>query len=96
MILKKLKSNLTKICSLVCDWILDNKLSIHFGKDKTKTNSMLFSSKRKVKKANPLNIQYKDIKIEQYSKVTYLDSIIDETLSGESMTTHVMNKVIQD
>ena len=70
---------------------MDNKLSIHFGEDKTK--SILFSSKRKIKKANPLNIQYKDIKIKQYSKVTYLGCILDETLSGESMAIHVINKV---
>ena len=70
---------------------MDNKLSIHFGEDKTK--SILFSSKRKIKKASPLNIQYKDIKIKQYSKVTYLGCILDETLSGESMAIHVINKV---
>ena len=32
----------------ICDWFVDNKLSIHFGEDKTK--SILFSSKNKVKK----------------------------------------------
>ena len=49
------------------------------------TKSILFSGKRKIKKASPLNIQYKDIKIKQYSKVTYLGCVLDETLSGESM-----------
>ena len=42
---------------------------------------------------SPLNIQYKDKKVKQYSKVTYLGCIFDEILSGESMTTHVINKV---
>ena len=42
---------------------------------------------------SPLNIQYKDKKVKQYSKVTYLGCISDEILSGESMTTHVINKV---
>ena len=70
---------------------MDNKLNIHLGEDKTK--SILFSSKRKIKKPSPLNIQYKDIKIKQYSKVTYLGCILDETLSGESMAIHVINKV---
>ena len=50
----------------MCDWFVDNKLSIHFGEGKTK--SILFSSKRVIKKASSLNIQYKDIKIKQYSK----------------------------
>ena len=70
---------------------MDNKLSIHFGEDKTK--SILFSSKHKVKSKSPLNIQYNGIKIKQYSKVTYLGCILDETLSGESMATHVINKI---
>ena len=89
--IKEIELQLNKNFSLICDWFVDNKLSIHFGEDKTK--SILFSSKRKVKKASPLNIQYKDIKIKQYSKVTYLGCILDETLSGESMAIHVINKV---
>ena len=31
----------------ICDWFVDNKLSIHFGEDKTK--SILFASQRKIK-----------------------------------------------
>ena len=31
----------------ICEWFLNNRLSIHFGKDKTK--SILFASKRKMK-----------------------------------------------
>ena len=54
----------------ICDWFIDNKLSIHFGEDKTK--SILFSSKHKVKKAQALNISNEDINIKQYNKVTYL------------------------
>ena len=38
----------------VCDWFVDNKLSFHFGEDKTK--SILFASKRKIKSARKLNI----------------------------------------
>ena len=89
--IKEIEIQLNKNFSLICDWFVDNKLSIHFGEDKTK--SILFSSKRKVKKASTLNIQYKDKKIKKYSKVTYLGCILDETLSGESMATHVINKV---
>ena len=71
----------------MCHWYVDNKLSIYFGEDKTK--SILFRSKRKIKKASPLNIHYKDLKIKQYTKVTYLRCILDKTLSGESIATHV-------
>ena len=31
----------------ICGWLLDNKLSIHLGEDKTK--SILFASQRKIK-----------------------------------------------
>jgi len=89
--IKVIEHQLNKNFSSICDWFVDNKLSIHFGEDKTK--SILFSSKRKIGKAIPLNIQYGDIKIKQYSKVTYLGCILDETLSGESMAIHVINKI---
>ena len=89
--IKEIQTQLNKTFSLICDWFVDNKLSIYFGEDKTK--SIRFSSKRKVKKASPLNIQHKDKKIKQYSKVTYLGCILEETLPGESMATHVINKV---
>ena len=88
---KVIEKQLNGNFSSICDWFVDNKLSIHFGEDKTK--SILFSSKNKVKKADPLNIHYKDIKIRQYSKVTYLGCILYETLSGESMATNIINKI---
>ena len=87
----EIKSALNKNFSILCGWFADNKLSIHFGEDKTK--SILFGSKLKIKKSKPLNIQYNCIKIKQYSKITYLGSIFDETLSGEFMAIHVINKI---
>ena len=82
---------LNKNFSVICHWFVNSKLRIRFGEDKTK--SILLSSKYKVKKAIPLNIQYKGKKVKQYSKVTYLGSMFDEILFGESMATHVINKV---
>ena len=87
----EIESALNKNFSMLSDWFVDNKLSVHFGEDKTK--SILFRSKHKIKMPKPLNIQYNDIKIKQYSKVTYLGCIFDETLSGESMAIHVINKI---
>ena len=87
----EIETVLNKNFSSLCDWFIDKKLSIHFGEEKTK--SILFSSKHKVKKCKPLNIHYKNIKIKQYSEVTYLGCILDETLSGESMAIHVINKI---
>ena len=75
----------------ICDWFVDNKLSIHFGKDKTK--SIVFASKRKIKKLQKLEIIYNNIRVKQHSRVTYLGCILEETTSGESMTNKVISKV---
>ena len=78
--LERIKEELTKNFSNICDWFVDNKLSIHFGEDKTK--SILSSSKNRKRKIETLNIQYGDVKIKQYSNVTYLNCELDESLSG--------------
>ena len=75
----------------ICEWFVDNRLSIHFGEDKTK--SILFASKCKIKKVPKLKINYKNIQIKQHSTVTYLGCILDETMSGESMALKVINKI---
>ena len=64
----QIETTLNTNFSTLCDWYVDNKLSIHFVEDKTK--SILFGSKHKIKKSKPLKVQYNDIKIKQYSKVT--------------------------
>ena len=57
----EIKKQLTKDFSNICDWFLDNELSLHFGEDKTK--SILFISKRNLKLVEELDIRYKVIKI---------------------------------
>ena len=74
----------------LCDWFVDNKLSIHFCEDKTKF--ILFASKQRTKNICQLNIKYKDVNINQHSEVTYLGCVLDE-ISGEPMTLKVINKV---
>ena len=88
---KDIEIQLNKNFSNLCDWFVDNKLSIHFGEDKTK--SILFTPRSKINKVDKLNIAYKHINIKQYSKVTYLGCILDESLSGESMAIYVMDKI---
>ena len=61
---KQLNGGFTNICEL----FVDNRLSIHFGEDKTK--SILFTSKRKIKKVPRLNINYKIIQIKHHSNFT--------------------------
>ena len=79
----EIKKQLTKDFSNICDWFVDNKLSIHFGEDKTK--SILFSSKRNLKLVEDLDIRYKEIKIKQHKHVSYLGCVLDETMSCETM-----------
>ena len=87
--LERIKEELTKNSSNICDWLVDNKLTIHFGEDKTK--SILFSNNNRKRKIRTLDIQYGDVKIKQYSKVTYSGCELDDSLSGDPMK--VMNKI---
>ena len=75
----------------ICDWFVDNKLSIHFGEDKTK--SILFASQRKIETMKKLNIKYQDIEKKQNSQVFYLGCVMDQTMAGESMALKVINKI---
>ena len=72
MILMKLKNNKIKILQIksICDWFVDNKISIHFGDGKTKP--ILFATEFKIKNVRKLNIKYGDTQIKQHSKVKYL------------------------
>ena len=45
--LERIKEELTKNFSNICDWFVNNKLSIHFAEDKTK--SILLSTKKQKK-----------------------------------------------
>ena len=57
----EIEKHLNKDFSNLCEWFFDNKLSIHFGENKTK--SILFGSKRKLRKVDKLNIIYQGIDI---------------------------------
>ena len=89
--MKEIEDQLNFNFSRLCDWIIDNKLRIHLGDDKTK--SIPFGTRLNIKRAEPLKIVYGNVKIKQYTKVTYLGSILDESLSGELMVLHVLNKI---
>ena len=66
---------------------------IIFQHKEGQAKSILFRRKHKIENSKPLNVQYNDIKIKIYSKVTYLGCILDETFSGEFMAIHVINKM---
>ena len=84
---KKLKIDFYRLC----DWLINNKLSIHLGEGKTK--SILFGTKLNIKRVELLNIVYGNVKIKHYSKFTYLGCILDESQSEESMVLHVLCKI---
>ena len=65
--------------SSLCNWFIDNKLSVHFGEEKTK--SILFGTKLQLKNQRDLDLRYGDIEIKQHSRVTYLGCILDNDLS---------------
>ena len=65
--------------------------TLHFGEDKTK--SILFGRKNKRTGSKKLDIRRGDIRIKQYTSVTYLGCILDENLSGESMATRTLGKI---
>ena len=89
--LKSIETNLNKNFNSLCDWFVENKLSIHFGEDKTK--SIVFGSQKRLKNIDKLDIRRGDIKIKQHTSVTYLGCELDQYLSGESMVTKVLGKI---
>ena len=72
---KDIEKQLNEDFANICDWFVDNKLSIHFREDKTK--SILFASKRRIKKPQKLEIIYNNIRIKQHSRLTYLGCTLE-------------------
>ena len=89
--IQKIEEQLNSDFTSLCEWFIDNKLSVHFGEEKTK--SVLFGTKRQLKDQRDLNLKYGDIEIKQHSRVTYLGCILDNILSGEHMAAKVLNTV---
>ena len=71
---------------------MDNRLSIHFGDDKTKW--IHFANKQRLKNVRQLNIRYQHINIKQHLQITYLGCLLGETISGESMALKTVNKFL--
>ena len=67
---------------------MDNKLSLHVGK----TQSILFTSKRKLKQQQFLNIFCDGIHVKGKEVVTYLGGLLDQNLSGKDMAQKIIQK----
>ena len=85
--INEIKKRLNKNFESICDRFVDNKLSIHFGNEKTK--SILFAIKFKIKKVRKLNIKYGNIQIKQHSKVKYLGCMLQ---SGAKIVRLIVKK----
>ena len=71
----------------LCDCLVDNKLSIHFGKDKTQ--SFPFASKWGGYNIRQLNMKYNDINIKQHLKVTsWIHAIWDDVRKANDIKSY--------
>lgn len=75
----------------VSSWMSDNRLSLHVGK----TESILFGSKIRLKKASAFNIFLGDTELVAKETVSYLGCMLDNNLSGTSQAQKVITKVNQ-
>ena len=85
---EKIENVLNKEFSSLCQWFIDNKLSIHFEEDKTK--SILFAKARCLRE---INISFSGYSIKQHETVEYFGSQLDSKLSGEVMVSKVLKKI---
>ena len=76
-------SNELKSCY---DWLVDNKLSLHLGK----TESILFSTKKKSILNNNFQVYCNTTPIKLVKDVEYLGLTLDNTLSGELIITNII------
>ena len=70
------------------NWLIDNKLSLHLGK----TESIIFGSKRKVKKVGNFSISSMGQNLAGQDTVKYLGVNIDQTVSGETIAKNIIHK----
>ena len=84
----EIKNVLSKEFANVCKWSVDKKLSIHFGKDKTKC--IHFSKENNL---SVLNVTCKNNRIKQFHIIEYLGCYLDANLSGEFMAMKSLKKI---
>ena len=83
----EIENVLNKEFSSLCQWVIDNRQSIHFGEDKTKL--ILFSKTRGLRQ---INISFAGHSIKQNETVEYLGCQLDSKLIGEAMASKVLKK----
>ena len=87
--IEQIEINLNRNFNTLCDWFLENMLSIHFGEAKLNPLSLRI----KVAGILTIDIWRGGIMIKQHSTVTCLGCNLDENLSGESMASRMLGKI---
>ena len=85
----RFEQNVTTHIFKLCDWFVDNKLSINFGDDKTK--SILFSCKNRPRD-DKLKISRGRTEVAQHKEINYLGCLFGEKCTGESMALKIIEK----
>ena len=85
---ENIESTLSYELEYVCNWLIDNKLSLHLGI----TQSILFGTKRRLSTCVKLYVICNGNVIESKSNVTYLGGTLDQFLSGESIASNILYK----
>ena len=70
------------------DWFVDNKLSVHFGKYKSKC--ILFSRDKNLPE---ISITCSNNRLKEYRMVEYLGCCLEAKVSGESMAVKSLRKI---
>ena len=78
---KDIADTLTMELNSCKQWLIDNKLSLHLGK----TESMLFGSKKKLRKLSSFDVRCDNETIEQVKCTKYLGLQIDSALAGDNI-----------
>ena len=85
---EKIEKVLNKDFSSLCEWFIDNKLSIRFGDDKTKT--FFFS---RTKSPPKLNISYGNYSLKQHNTVEYLGCYLDSISTASQWLVELLKRL---
>ena len=85
---REMETALSKELESACEWLTDNKLSIHLGK----TESILFGTKKRRARVDHLKISCGQTEISGKDSVRYLGVDLDKHLSGELIASKIIEK----
>ena len=85
---RKIANELSKNLESCNTWLVNNKLALH----PDKTESILFGTKRKLKKVDDFNVTCMNKSLCRKQSIKYLGCLLDDDLSGESMVQQILNK----